>query len=119
MDIRINILRAVILHNPIDSWKINSSRCNICAEQNGGLSLSELKVYGSSLCLLLPSMQLQYRNTHFEPSERLVCKSDLLARREEYDDFVLLMSLEEAEECVKLLLDRYLHVVMKKLHGCY
>jgi hypothetical protein len=119
VDIRIHILRAIILHNPIDCRKINTSRSDICAEQNGGLSLSELKVYGSSLCLLLPSMQLQYGNTHFESSERLVCKSDLLARREEYDDFVLLVSLEEAKEGVKLLLDRYLHVVMKKLHGCY
>jgi len=95
MYVGVDILRAVILHDPLHSRKIDTSGGNICAEEDRVLSLSKLKVDGSTLGLLLATVKLQERYSNFEASEGLIGKSDLFTGGEEHDAFVFLMCLQE------------------------
>ena len=58
VDIVIGIIGRVKLHNPVDLGEIKTSLSNICAEKDSCLSLTEFKVSGCSLLLLLFAMDV-------------------------------------------------------------
>ena len=58
MNVGIDIFRAIELNDPINSWKVNTSCCNVGREQTGVLLLHKLVVNGCPLVLLLLAMEL-------------------------------------------------------------
>jgi len=114
MNVCVHIFRAVILHDPVYSWEINTSRRDIRAKQHRVFSLSELEINSGTLGLLLSSMQFQNRDANLQPAESLISKSHFLASRKEHNDFVFLMSFQEAKKSVELLFNGHLHVIVKQ-----
>lgn len=117
MQIRISILRTVHLYNPIHSWEVHSSRCNISTEEKGVLTLNKTEVNSSSLPLLLPSMEFKHTDPRFKMLETLICKSNLLTTLEEHNAFLILVGFHETEEGVHLQITWYLHTVVVQFRG--
>ena len=63
-------------------------------------------------------MQLEQVLANFKRFEGLVGEADLLTRREENQNLLLLMRLEEAEEGIEFVLNGQLHVVVEERGRC-
>ena len=83
MDISGAILRKVHLHHPVNSGKVNSTGCNIRAEQYCLLFFKKLIVYGSAFVLVLLAVKLNQVGYHFQRFQSLIRETNLLARAEE------------------------------------
>ena len=77
MDVGVDVLRAVELHDPIHGGEIDTSRSDICAEESRVLSLNELEIDGGTLGLLLPSVKLKDLSPRLQPLESLISKAHL------------------------------------------
>jgi len=53
MNVRAYILRNIYLNNPVNSWKINTSGCDVSTQQNSLFLFHKLKVYCSAFVLVL------------------------------------------------------------------
>lgn len=118
MDVGIDILWAIVLHDPVNLGEVDASAGDIGAEENRILSLNKLEIDGSTLGLLLSTVKLKDLGATLQALEGLKGKANLFARGEEDDALVLLMALKEGEQGVKLVLDVNLHVVMEELDRC-
>lgn len=115
MDVCVDILRAVVLDNPVHCGEVNSSRGYVRAEKHRIFPFHKFEVNGRTLSLLLTSMQLEDVDAHLQSFEGLIGETDLLACGEKDYALALLMALEEAEERVQLFLYVHLHVVVEQL----
>lgn len=64
MDVVIGIIGRVKLHNPINLREIKTTLCNVSAEENSSLSLTELKVSRRTLLLLLLAVNVLHWHIH-------------------------------------------------------
>lgn len=113
MDVGVDVLGAVELHDPVDGGEVDAARGDVCAEEGRVLALHELEVDGSALGLLLTAVQLEDLGAGLQTLEGFVGETHLLAGAEEDYALAALVALQEAEQCVKLLLYVDLHVVVE------
>lgn len=58
MDVCIDVFRAVDLNDPVHRWEVNSTRTDICTEENGVFLLNELEVDRCTFVLLHLAVEL-------------------------------------------------------------
>lgn len=116
MDVSVDVFGAIVLDDPVDEGKVDSTGRDICSEETSRFLFHEFKENCRSLPLLLPAMQFVQRIANFQRFERFVSVSHLLARRKENEDLSSLMSLEERKKRIKLILNLQNHTMMQKLH---
>ena len=80
MNVRVGVLRAIDLDDPVDGREIHSSRRDISAEQYRMFLLNELEVDCCALVLILLSVEFEQVLVDLEGFEGLVGEADLLAR---------------------------------------
>lgn len=115
MNVGVDILRAVVLHDPVDRWKVNAPRGDICGEEDSTFLFDKLEVDGCPFVLILLSMELKQILAELQRLEGLIRETYLFSRRKEYQTLRFRMTLEKTEESVKLVLDLQLHVIMQQL----
>lgn len=81
------IIWGVELNDPVNIWEVETSLCNICAQEDTSLSLAELKVGRSTLLLLLFTMNVL--NWDVNVVQEIRIELDCIARGHEDHDLLL------------------------------
>ena len=79
MNVGVGVLWAIDLDNPVDSWEIDTSSRDIRTQHYCVLLLNELEVNGSTLVLILLSMEFKQILRDLERLESFICEADLLS----------------------------------------
>lgn len=66
MDVSIDILGTVDLDDPIDGWEVDTTRTDVCAEQDCVLLLDKLEVNRRSLVLVHLTMEFKQILVYFQ-----------------------------------------------------
>lgn len=95
------IIWRVVLDNPINIWEIKTPLSNIRAQKDASSSLREFEICGSSLLLLLLSMNVF--NWDVNIIEEVTVKLDRVTARHEHHHLLFQILLQESEEQLELL----------------
>ena len=98
MNVGIYIFRAVVLHDPVNLRKIDTSRGNICTEEHSRFSLNEFEINSGTLRLFLSTVQLKKLYAQLQPLESLIGETNFFAGREEHNALRLLVALQETKK---------------------
>lgn len=115
MNIGLHIFWNVKLNDPINHREIQTSRSDVCTDQNTVLFLTEREVDSHTLLLFLMTLKLIQGGRKPKLSESLINKPDLLARRRKDQHLLLMMCLEERIQDIQLIFWLYVHVILHQL----
>lgn len=96
MDVVIGVIRRVELNYPVDFREIKTSLCDIGAEENASLRVTELEVGGGAFLLFLLAVNVLNRNV--DVVEQVRVELDRVAARHEDHNLFVEVSPQESEQ---------------------
>lgn len=118
MDIRVGILRAVKLEDPVHSREVETTRGNVRRDQSGVLGRSKFAKDLDTLCLFLFAVEMEDGQTGLEFTEAFVDETGLFAARDKNDGLILQMGAEERVEDVEFVVQFTDDVMLRELLWC-
>jgi hypothetical protein len=100
------------LYDPINFGEIETTGGHVRGEERGELILHEREIDCHPFVLFLSPVEFENWGANAKLTERLVHEPDLLAAREENEDFIPQMRFDEGEQHVKFLVGFYHHVML-------
>ena len=98
VDVSGAILRQVYLDDPVNSREVNSSGCNISAQQYCLLLFKKLIVNCSTLILILLAVELKQVGHNFQLFQSLIRKTHLFARAEKYETLRFRVTFQKTKQ---------------------
>ncbi len=116
MNVCFSVFRDVKLDDPIDFREIQSSRCNVCANQDSVLFFTKSEIDSHSFLLLLMTLNFIHRTAQSELLEGFIDEPGLFAGRDEDQNFKLLMGFQKGVKGIQFLFWLDDHIVL--FYGC-
>jgi hypothetical protein len=110
VDVVFRIIWRVVLDDPVNFREIQASLCDISAQQDSLLCLAELEISGSSLLLLLLSMDILDRHVHIV--QKVGVELDSITRRHEDHDLLVQLLAQKGEEQLEFVSSIDTHVAL-------